>query len=286
MATYLAQMKRRNGGVWDELFPYTTVDQITDATAIGKNLLKNITTPGANSLIQLTSGSNVVTVKQLSTFISENNLSPAVHTHAVSDITSLVSTLAAKASLGVDGKILASQLPSWLLGGTKMVLTRNTNLDLGDSTKFNAFLTSMGISGTGNEFKGRYMLCTADITVTIFTSSAPYTINFEEGASGTTLLLEDRDWLVYRGYEGGKYVFDVVNNTYQKATTGQYGVVKLSSSIARSTLISSGVGEDNAVTEKTLKSIMRVIHRVDNDTALNALTDVQEGDIAFVGVAS
>jgi hypothetical protein len=223
----------------------------------------------------------------LTSFISENNLSPAVHTHAVSDITNLTTTLAAKAGLGSDGKILAAQLPSWLLGGTKFVMTRNTALDLGDSSKFNSFLTSMGIAGTGNEYKGRYMLCTADILVTVYTSGAAYTINYEEGqSSGTTIQLEDRDWLVYRGYEGGKYVFDVVNNSYQKATTGQYGVGKLSAATTRAALIGSGAGEDNVVTEKTLKNVMRIIHRVNDDTALNALPDVQEGDIAFVGVAS
>lgn len=254
------KLKIRNGAGtgWDLLHPETNVEQISDAEAVGKALLR-LAAPTGNAMIKVLPGGTVeyVAVANIPALIGA---SPTVHTHTIAQITNLTTQLAAKADLS-GGKIQSTQMPSWILGGLKYVMAISESSKTIDAT----FLTALGASTNESTF-GRYAIVTADTC--ILTLAANYVLmSGDEGDTTSTVTLEKGDWIVYRGHDNSTFRFDIINNTYQHAGTGAvYGIVGLTSGSATSRVsLSSSSSSTKVVDEAALRSVMKDIIYADTE---------------------
>ena len=275
MATYNVTLNRRGAEEWDQLYPVTVVDQITDASTPAKNLLK-ATAPGSDSFIKI-SGTGVVSFIDAATLKNASNLDAAdkTHTHETNEITdansnTLTTVLATKADLS-SGKIVTSQIPSYLFGGLKFSATQGTNTTLEG-------LVSSLIGSTDEEREGSYIVASSNITLTTaqgHTVQAPG----DEGDSTISdgISVEAGDWIIYLGSNN----WAIKNNTYPLATSGAAGVVQLSAgtATARSQLDSTGQNRGQYVMDEY--AVKKVIREITYDA--NQPTSFSVGDLWFEG---
>lgn len=258
MANVKLKIRNAAGTGWDLLHPETNVAQISDAGAVGKALLA-LAAPTGNAMIKVLPGGTVayVAVADIPALIGA---SPTVHTHTIAQITNLTTQLAAKADL-VAGVIKSDQMPSWILGGLKYVMPISESSKTIDAT----FRTALGVT-TDTSTYGRYAIVTADTC--ILTLAADHVLmSGDEGDTTSPVTLEKGDWIVYRGHDGGTYRFDIINNTYQHASTGAvYGIVGLTSSSATSRVsLSSSSSSTKVIDEAALRAVMKDIIYADTE---------------------
>lgn len=248
MANVNVTLRRFNGTTWDILYPKTTIDQITDLSTAGANLL-NKANPTVNSFIRINDDGSVDyrTAAQLKTDI---DAADAVHQHTIADINQDAVTLAQELALRADlvgGKIDSSQIPDFLFGGLRFIDALSGAQTL--STIYS------NINGdTDAEKVGGYFVASGDITVTLGTHTIAYGDDGDETAANT--VVEKGDWLVYAGSQE----WAVVNNTYRLATTSSRGIVSLSagSNTLRSQLSNTSNGTQ-VMDEKAVKTVMKDI---------------------------
>lgn len=273
------KIKLKVSGAWQQMFPETRVDQIIDAGSAGKALLKKAN-PGATSFAKVVNTDGVITVdwRTPAQMLSDLGAAPTVHTHDVDDVTGLVAALAAKADLS-GGVIVSSQIPSFVTGGLKFKEAISTTTLSVTGT----WLNDKGIAavvGNDNTARGTYFIITnaagCDITL-----GAGVTIDApgDEGVYTGTIHLEVGDWLVFKIYESSTYKLTIINNTYQKADTANYGIVRISDSAAtvRGALADS-VSAEKVIDEKKLRDVMKDIYYA--DTEAGASTAIN-GDLLF-----
>lgn len=263
---------KTSGGTWDQLFPETTLAQIIDATAIGRGILSE-STPGVDSFMHITSLGDI-SWRSHATVLSDIGAAADGHPHTVDDITGLPTALAAKADLS-GGKIVDSQIPSFVIGGLKFVDT----IAVSTLTFDVAYINGKGI--LGNAFsKGKYFIVTANECILSFNNS---TIVFDspgdEGDTISPITFEIGDWIVFKEFIDPVYHFAVINNTYMKADTANYGVGRLTpNNPTYRGGLSDSLTAATLVDEKTLRDVIRDIWYKDTvDEASAALT----GDLLF-----
>lgn len=273
-------LKRRSGSSWETMYPETTVDQVIGIGQLGAEFLSTTFDKTKNSVIKLTTAGTFGTIP-LEDLPREIGASPSNHTHTLSDLTNWQSTMNQYADLDSNDKVPGSQLPSWVIGGLKLhdVLTKNQTLN--ETTFMTLFGIPSGTALSDLEFHaGKYLVVepsggALSVKVTVAGNAVVYG---EEARGqiidGGEIDLESGDWLVFRSYEDGKYYFDIVNNTYERASSEFYGTVKLSTAVSRASL----TGGLNVITEGNLKNILKKIHYSDSSIPSN---DIEDGDIWF-----
>lgn len=274
MANVDVTLRRFNGTDWDYLFPKTTVDQITDKSTVGGNLLV-ADSPNANSFIQISDAGEVsfVGATTLKTLLQASSLG---HEHPTSQITGLDTALSGKADLTEPGGvILSSQIPDFLFSGLRF-----------EGSKTGAVTTATlkgEISGTTETEKtGGYFVATGAMTITLSTGHTIVYGGDDGGETATGTVLEKGDWFVY----AGSNTWSVINNTYRLATQDVRGVVSLSAGTAtlRSQLDDNADGDGTKVVdEAALKTVMKDIFY---QSSLPATGDAATGDLLFQGTFS
>jgi hypothetical protein len=276
MANVNVTLRRYNGNWETKLFPKTTVDQISDRSTVGNNLLLKAN-PTADSFIQVEDDGDI-------TYLNATQLKEAIdaadetHQHSIADITnttalggdnvSLQDKLNAKADLE-DGKVKSTQIPEFLFSGMRFIRTADDSDTM--TTLFDA------INGTSDkERKGGYFVVIEDFTL-VSGDTAALTVEYGDDGDevGASVRVEKGDWIVY----AGDNEFAIVNNTYRVATTGSNGIVRLSSgtNTLRSQLQTQSNGE-YVMDEKAVKTVIK-------DLFYQATTpaSAQTGDLWFQG---
>jgi hypothetical protein len=273
MADKNIKMKIRTATGWDQLYPETKVDLIVDASTVGKNLFK-AATPTSNSFIKINTNGSIsfLTPEQVRTDIGAASSS---HTHTTSQITDLSTVLAAKADLDpVSNKIVLSQLPDFVFGGLKYAGSKSTNFNIIDIVS----TLDQGVINQGN-----YWVATEDITITNTDPNVIFQVLGPELGSAGGVTLQKGDWLVFVEYrvDNSKYVFSVVNNTYNVAGTSETGIVALSAGTAvRRSQLSSTFNPMKTIDEKALRNVLKDIWYETSEAAASAAL---VGDILFQG---
>lgn len=269
-----ALLKVRSGG-WIQIHPETNLGQIIGKSTLGGNLV-TLANPGADGLVVATTTGGA-TVMPFNTVISTIGASPYTHPHDQLDITGLVADMAAKADLS-GGKIISSQIPDWMIGGLKFV----DSYDLIDTpvTVNLSFRTTYGMTATSSLDKtnvGKYIIFTVNCTVSFDANHIPLT--GDEGDTTGSIDVEAGDWIIFRGYDGTNYQFDIINNTYRNADEGIPGIVALSdgSATTRAGLHSSH-SSLKMVDEYSLSKVLRTVYYED---AEGDCVSPQNGDILF-----
>ena len=254
------KLKIRSSSGWDLIHPETNLDQISDMSVAGRAIAK-LGDPGAEGFLKVTT-EGVPTVVATASVRSAIGAAENVHTHAISDINTLVATLAAKADLS-NGTIKSTQVPSWILGGLKYVQAINTvTIEINDANRAIWGMTSDATT------KGRYLIVTVSCAVTLGANHI-FTTGDEQSMSNVTL--EPGDWIVFRGLNGTNYEFDIINNTYRSADVNIPGVVSLASgtSTTRAALQSSS-NPAFVVDEYALKQVMKGIYYAASEAAVDS----------------
>jgi len=276
MANVNVTLRRYNGNWETKLFPKTTVDQISDRSTVGNNLLLKAN-PNADSFIQVEDDGDI-------TYLNATQLKEAIdaahetHQHSIADITntaalggddvSLQDKLNAKANLS-DGKIVSSEIPEFLFSGMRFIRTATSADDM--------TILLAAINGTSDkEKKGGYFVATADFTLVPGTNTA-LTVEYGDDGDevGASVLVEKGDWIVYAGNND----FAIVNNTYRLATTGSNGIVRLSlgTNTLRSQLQTESNGE-YVMDEKAVRTVIKDLFYQSTTPA-----SAQTGDLWFEG---
>lgn len=243
---------KRFGTSWDNLYPSTIVDQISDASDIGKAIFKKIN-PSASVFLQMSG--KVITEITPTTFVSNMGIATVGHTHTTAEISNagdtLTSILAKKADI-VGGKLVTAQVPDFLLGGARyMSVIVSTPLAL------DTIASNFASSFSETEMKGMFVVM-GQATVVNFTTQS-IAAPGDEGETASGLTLEAGDWLIYQGSN----VWGVVNNTYRVATRNSSGVVRLSqgTKTTRSSLSTDSNGSGlQVMDESALRNVIKDIH--------------------------
>lgn len=282
MADRNVTLRRLNNGVWDHLYPKTTVDQIVDLSTVGTNLLDKAN-PTVNSFIRINSNGSVdyLTATQLKSAADGIDAADKVHTHTIADITNtvaeggdgvdLATKLSGKADLTAPGgTVQTSQIPDFLFSGMRFIAAAST----GDT------LTSLlaQINGSSDvEKKGGYFVATAEFTLAQGTNTLLTVAYGDDGGSetGSSITVEKGDWIVYAGSNN----FAIVNNTYRVADTSSRGIVALSAgtNTLRSQLHNTSSG-DKVMDEFAVKTVMKEIFYTSTQPSTG-----QSGDLWFEG---
>lgn len=147
------------------------------------------------------------------------------------------------ATLGSDGKIPTSQLPSAVTGGMRFAGT----LNLSTSKSIDTVIL------TANE-EGEYLIVTNTGQVTQgSTATGTIASPGDEGLTDFPITLEAGDWLVVTEVSGSNYTFAVINNTYRDATSGVNGIVTLSDGNSG---IITGLAGNTVITEGVLSGLL------------------------------
>ena len=195
------KLKIRSSSGWDLIHPETNLDQVSDMSVAGRAIAK-LGDPGAEGFLKVTT-EGVPTVVATASVRTAIGAAATSHPHVISDVTNLVSTLAAKADLS-NGTIKSTQVPSWILGGLKFVQAINTaTLTINEANRATWGMTSDITT------KGRYLIVTVSCAVTLDANHI-FTTGDEQSMSNVTL--EPGDWIVFRGLNGSTYEFDIINN--------------------------------------------------------------------------
>ena len=277
--------RRKSATEWESIYPKTTIDQIIDLSTIARNIFDLEEAVSEDSVLKINSNSTVSTIK-LTELAAAIGAAEVGHQHRLDQLIDWESTMSNYAKL--DGGVVdSSHLPSWVIGGLKLVGTKESSFTLDDAARESLFQMPNSV-GTGEELKlysGSYIIIEPatgqnDVEVTVAGNNK---ITGEEGSgeitSGGKIKLETGDWLVFR--EGKKvdstttYTFDIINNTYQRATEEFYGTAILSASTTRANL---NPNSKKVIDESALRKILKSIHYTDN---LSSLSDVEIGDIVF-----
>lgn len=281
MAKPVTIKRRISSTEWETIYPKTTIGQVEGISTIAGNLLNYSTAVSTPSIIKVNSD-NTVSMLSLDDLRVAIEASHKDHTHTLDHLDDWETTMANYADLE-GGVVKGSQLPSWVVGGLKVKGALPGNITLDDDFRKSAsgFDIAAGLTNEQVKFhSGKYFIIEPssgnEIIVTV---TGDNKIVGEEGSgvieSGGTITLEAGDWIVFRGKEGSKFVYDIVNNTYQRATTNFYGTAKITTATNRAGLSGQSY---NVIDEKALKSILKTIHYTDD---LGSLVDVQIGDIVF-----
>jgi hypothetical protein len=166
-----------------------------------------------------------------------------------------------------DGKISQSYLPSYIIGGLKFIGTQSLATSTGLSAIFGSGTTTNLVQATtadqALQHRGSYVIVTTGGELTSSSptpgSSAGFQFNApgDEGDDATPITLEAGDWIVFRQQTASGsplsvvYYFDIINNTYQDATTTGKGIVTLSSQGTYANLTGN-----NVVTDGRLKTLV------------------------------
>lgn len=278
----LIKMKLKTGGSWIQIFPETTVDQISDAGTVGKKLLKDTQTRTVASFIKVAVNGDI-SWRTPAEVLSDIGAAPLVHGHVISDVTGLVAALLLKADLDVTDPlnpvVQTGQIPTFVIGGLKFKeAISTTTFDMTTD-----FLSTKGIiSSSAPQMAGTYFVITNALGCNItFGTNTDMEAPGDEGDSDSEVHLEVGDWLVFKGYSAGTFMFGVINNTYREADENSYGIVRISSTIAVNRAgLSSNFDASKVVDEKTLRQVMKDIYYVD-DVTVGAPVTALNGDIAF-----
>lgn len=169
------------------------------------------------------------------------------------------------ATLDLDSKLTASQIPDWLLvgGGPRWIGP------IGDTEDLSAFVTTLKAGlASGETPKSRlgwyWQRGSGDATIT-WTDGTPsgvyYTMNpGDEGDSESPIVIETGDMIMFTRYLSAAetvgnevFQFSVINNTYHTATSAAHGIVKLSNA----TLTTEMYGHINdVITEGVLVNLV------------------------------
>jgi hypothetical protein len=265
------KIKIRGASAWEQIHPETNLDQITDISTAGKNIAK-LANPGAEGLLMINSA-GVASVTPTGDVRVAIGAAATSHPHIQSDITNLVSTLAAKADLA-GGKIISTQIPDWMIGGLKYAGSHSTPATL---TIDDNFRTAYGMSDDVTT-KGRYVIMTT-VTCSVTLAANHVFMTGDEGDIVTPITLEQGDWIVYRGKNGVNYEFDVVNNMYQNAATNATGVVRLTDgSVKARAALANSSDPLKVVDEYALREAMKGIYY---ETSEGAVATPLLGDLLF-----
>jgi len=274
MANVDVTLRRFNGTDWDYLFPKTTVDQISDRTTVGENLLL-ASSPNANSFVQIsdTGAISFVGATALKTSLQASSIG---HEHPTSQITGLDATLALKANLTEPGGVIVSnQIPDYLFSGLRFE-------DSITGTVTTATLKGDITGTTELEKTGGYFVASGNVTITLSSGHSILYGGDDGGEISTGTIIEKGDWLVYAGDND----WSVINNTYRLATQDVRGVVSLSAGTAtlRSQLDANVDGDGTKVMdESALKKVMKDIFY---QSTLPETGDAATGDLLFQGTFS
>ena len=292
MANVNVRMKRRTGSSsWDDLFPETTVDQIKLNTS-GDNLSGFVTNllekdnPSATSFIKVFAN-GTVDFRNTNQIIGDIGAAPSSHEHTQAQITDLDDDLQDKADLDTSGKIVSSQIPSYLFSGLKFAKTTagaSSEDTLGELLSIAD--TELG-SSTNQQREGAYFVVTTGFTLT-HNASNHRILSGDEGDADTSVDLEAGDWIVYVGYGdennagSDRHEWAIINNTYRNASTGSAGIVALASgtTTTRAGLNSTGPSPLRVMDEKAVRTVMKDIFYTSSSSAPS---NPLEGDLWFEG---
>lgn len=275
--------RRTSNDTWEAIFPQTTIDQIQGITTIAQNLLTFSEDINKNSVFVVNS-SNQISAMNLDAFATAINAAQIGHHHTPDEITDLQTEVLDNYADLKGGVIDPEYLPSWVIGGLKLMGTiSDSSIELNEGFRKTKF--EMEDVSTDPIFhSGKYFIIEPEsgllsVTIKVRDDNVIYG---EEGEgikeAGSNVVLEPGDWLVFRGKnEENKYVFDVINNTYQRASHSYFGTVQLSNATTRQGLGSSST---KVIGEAVLKRILKSIHYTDDIETLNE-EDIRPGDIVF-----
>lgn len=153
------------------------------------------------------------------------------------------------ASLGSDGKIIVSQLPSSVFGGLRLVGTINEDKKVHDL----AALVNDYKAANGGGDEGCYFVVSNTVVIDKTLGGSPHILSGgEEGDNEWPITLENGDWLIIVKYDTttSTTTWSVVNNTYQDATTSARGIVQLSSATTTNSV------NNNVITDGILNGLM------------------------------
>lgn len=259
------------------IYPTTHIDLVQGVGSIGRQLLTTEYEDATNAVF--IANNNTVSTVTVANIPSQLGVAPASHTHTTDHIKNGAETITQVLTKKVpltDGKISNAHLPTWIFGGMRYKGNINGTVNLNST-----WLTQNGISSSDNTSQGYYFIATNTVSLTV--TDNPVTIHYGDDGVTTTgnQTLENGDWLVYRGFTEGNYVFDIVNNTYATATTANYGTIKVAKDTitSRSGLSASGT---NAVTEKVLKQVLRETILTEYAGRSAAFSSASVGDLLFV----
>lgn len=149
------------------------------------------------------------------------------------------------APLDSNSKISTVYLPDSVLGGMKFMDT------LVAATDAVTLVDVMTLDGT-DVAPGRYYICGTALTLSSTGGTAIEVLApGDEGDNLFPISLEAGDWIVYSHYESSVHYLAIVNNTHSNATTGAYGLTRLSNATVYSTLTGNDV-----ITEGILKTVI------------------------------
>jgi hypothetical protein len=272
MASKNIKIRRRTAAGLDILYPETKKEQIrasegVDISAQAENLL-GLGLPSTTPKYFKIDSSGNITYGDDAAFIGA---SPEEHSHVIADFgpehpeePSLQEMLNAKVPL-VSGKIPAEYWPSWTKGHMKFIsavsLTGETPIPL---------LTILGYlttQATPDLDIGNYLIVNTPGRVST-SAVEPYTtlLGADDGEI-TNPYLENGDWIILVGYEADpvSYIFALVSNQHDAASTSKTGIVQLASATGKTKRsdLDTGGGNTKVVTEAILRGVLKNIELVD-----------------------
>ena len=159
-----------------------------------------------------------------------------------------------------DTKVKAAYLPDFVFGGLQFKSAIGSQSDSSFATNLDSVYQDFGTDSLSGMI-GKYFIATTDFTLQTFQATQAgstgryYEIDFnneteEDTPANTDVDLEHGDWIVIQSVSGsGTYAnpysvsLSIVNNTYQSATAGSRGIVKLGSGTAQSVAANSVTSE-------------------------------------------
>lgn len=257
------KIKIRNGSGWEQIHPETNLSQIVDMTPGGRNIA-SLANPTTTGLVKL-EANGTASITAMANIREEIGAAATTHPHVQSHIDGLVSALAGKADLS-GGKIISTQIPDWIIGGLKFVSPAVSGATL---TLDATFRSTYGMTDD-IATKGRYVIISAASCTVTLTANHIVTTG-DEGVTGSGIILEQGDWIVYRGKNGGNYEFDVVNNNYQVASTEATGVVQLSSGVVTSRGgLSASSDPTKVMDEFAVRQVLKGIYYESSEAAVSS----------------
>lgn len=272
------RLKIYNDG-WVEIHNETNIEQILGLSFSGKKLLELSHDVNNETFIKVHTSGGIELVEK-GDMPSHIGAALAVHPHEIADINNLQASLNAKADIS-GGKILSTQIPGYLIGGMK----KAESYEVSDATVTigSAFRALHGMDNSGTT-EGKYVIITNANGCDVDLDANHILTTGDEGQITGTIHLEEGDWIVFRGYDGTNYEFDVINNKYRVATTTERGVGRLSpGTVTARTGLASSSNSDKIIDEFALSKVLKGIYRVTN--AATDIANPKNGDLAIEVIA-
>lgn len=272
MASKNIKIRRRTAAGLDILYPETKKEQIrvsegVDIAAQAENLL-GLGLPSTTPKYFKIDSSGNITYGDDAAFVGA---SPAEHSHVIADFgpeypeeNSLQQMLDKKVPL-VNGKIPAQYWPSWTKGHMRFI----TSVNLTGETAVPLFtiFSYLTIEDTPDLDIGNYLIVNTPGRVST-SGVEPYTtlLGADDGEI-TNPYLENGDWIILVGYEASpeSYIFALVSNQHDAASTSKTGIVQLSSAAGKTKRsdLDTGGGNTKVVTEAILRGVLKNVELVD-----------------------